>query len=1614
MLHTVSDLLSYILPSPKVSSNRIGIGTDMMDGIVEVKSTHLDIGKTFRDRRVVVRPTLLSCLKTANESIPSIILDDKNDFPLPSAKFIQFIQSKENALVLVVKCKFQFMDKKVKELTDHKNANILKEITIRFPDSHSRYRWLKSIIPICEKNYLREVVFDQFSNLGDETFFKDAYTELWARILLDWPHLDSIRMVFTLVKGSLSATLILQTLLRVLRWMEVLMKLQEEHVFTKEHAGVFVRFFIQAVTNHGFRVLLFLFEPVTSFLDDFFKNSNAVLRSELSRESLSSHTEEVRDPAFLLKQFLLYVDHLANNILNIHRLIFQKAHHPLETVAELSLWPQTERCAQEIEWNEKVRCEPLSWTMMNSILRDPPFLPYKLIMKEFNSVISDDSVDRVVQLLQDLPLSYFSMSFDSLKMKTKETHGRHFQNLASFCKFREVWKIFAVNQLSLLLTDEISYRFADATFRQAWGYITNHNPRFMKRMFLLENFESVSDYEENSIEEALHGQIFIRLAQHDERTVKVFKLGGVQLPDMTTTKFQCSETLGGSLTVEQRVFLQVEKVQYLSSRIIQWIESLTQRPVGSQANGEFDAKAFVILWNCCIESFIFRAFLLITKPSVGTLDYFTADHSILETFGTQSQLDPLVRFALFITERVLPLRSKSFLSFLKLFSHPFSIDIFSVETFKLSWNAEIAWMKELEKYYGKDWNGFEMSYSEIKKSLSETQFFTFQLFLCNSRSKSVLQNLKLLERIPHDIIYGSFGFYRFNGEFAINEKNYFNPRFALCADLEMFDDSHFLSLLSMFRLINVWESISPHSNFGESPSMANALISALWATFSTGRKDEDRALVNFFYPMTEFSKSYRGFQDMLPLLISTAVLQEDPVLKTIFKIVNPKILNIIDRNQFSIITTAEKAGLRSFLSLLFIWLLTFIGYSEMDQITDFKAFAEIFVLILEQSIYCFTFRAVVCTLNLEFGVADKISAVKGDDLLRTAKKLIQQFINVSTIEGSKEAQVQSLGYFLHSCGHPVAQKSGQNHYIFREISWSDEISWINKSRVPWNMSVSDFEHFLSSATSLCFKYFICTRRKSGRDDLSELVKYIEYIPQLLIKESFECSTEHLLSNNHTQLAINERSIKGRHFISLFKQPIFQELWNLFFIPRMRPTAFVQKVYFLIWENVIAHDRSCKKMFHLADSRREIAVINFINLLQCKLLLALNKSGNIGIEQLLCDVDQMEILEMKKIVALDGDSILKSSLESVIFRIVQWTQCLCSQSNPDLSESACLLQELTADDAILFVELLDACIQDSLFRVLLFLFLPSTSLVPEFAKYSTQTLVNETHRQKAIKLIRYICETISGREWILHRKSLTILSYPKPDFNGVCEPSWKQEQAWIEELTLKRTPDLRIGWQELQCCLLPGAALSYIILTKIINDKYRSEIIQDLSSDYLTSSFALEKMTRISDDYHFYYLCLLEHRTEPEEFRRKEAVASDGIFSVFVKYQLVNDLFIERILTFACANPNQHLLSAFEILRDLIITTNADDEPILCIDTLSMFSNICQIVIDAIYEAANARTVTGSKLIMCRIIELLLLLENTMDTPKLGNLIHLSKLFYLKVVYKSKVELPLIFPIFIFV
>jgi hypothetical protein len=1666
-------MLSYFFP-PKGEEGstgetvfQVGSGSIRLNGKLKVRrpvsvigsaQTGFSLSGKFKERHVVIHPTLLSCINEGEVFSTLKDVDDQDDFPLPSANCISMIQSKDNRLVLMVKAKMQYEEGKGKELIPHKNANILKEITIKFENSESRDHWLKSIVATCEKNYLIDIVFVKISDIGDEGFFKDAYQEIWIRILLEWPKLDSVRKLFTHLEGSIELILIQQTIRRITHWIEILVDLPASpRRFGKEHASVFVKFLIQAINNHGFRVLLFLFEPTKSFLGDFLKDTSPMLLSELSPKKkkeenpenaiaaaspmspykvppllpggvplmLSSPSTKSSNnkghPILATKQFLGYVEHIANTDLTLHGLMFEKARHPLTGVSNLHQWPRTGKCAEEKEWNDRTRSETMTWSMMYSVLHDPPFLPYRLIMREIKDVISDDTMERVVHLMEDLPPQYYALSFNSLNTNTQEKHGTHFLNLANFCKFREMWKIFAVNQFNLQFNDEHSYAFAQAVFRQMWGYISGFKPKGLTRMFLFTEFDDhLKEFQEQNILEVLRGIIFIRLAQGNEHTMKVIGLAGTKLPKpVEFEKYRASET--------RSAFLQLEKLQSLASRVVRWVECITGRSVGSKSAADTDARLFVLLWNLCVENFVFRAFLLTVKPSASSLKFYADDILFAGDFNEsiEDQCKLALQFVNYFTERFRTLHSNDFHSFLLIFSHPFK-DFFQSTmptNFSICWEEEIKWMKEnLVETYGREWDGFEISYSELKKCLSETPFLTFQLFLCHSRSKTTLQSLELLEKLPKNIVFAPFAFYRFNGEFSVNERNVVvaNTRFVVSNDLDLFDDTHFKSVVNMHRLICAWDLITPISQ-GENPPMTSAFISGMWIMLNNEKTDEDSAFGKFFSPFTKKLTTTPhllwSFQDMMPLILSNVIKGQNVLLTEIFKFLQPDIVEMITADFSQSISETQKAGLRFFVTVLVNWLLKFLGIHGLDNVVNVQSFGTLFALLFRQSIYSFSFRAMICLLDTEFGLAEKAAELTGEEMSDAAERLIRRLTVVASIEKAKEVQIQSLGYFANFRHHPVASYSkAANTYSFQEVSWDQELEWINRNRSPWTMNVSDFQFFLSSPASLAFKHFVRSHRSTG-NDLSHLVKQTELIPHILIKESFESGHEHLMTNSMTRssssnqlAALDAKPIKGRHFTSLFKQPIFQALWDIFLIPAMRPTQFVQKTYLLLWENVISHNKLYKKMFNLADSRREFTKVCFTNLLQCKLLVKLNKNADIGIDQLLCDVDQAEIAEMKKFVAEDEPFIAGASIESVISRIMQWTQCLCSKPISDLNSSVGLLQEITADDALVFLELLDACIQDSLFRVLLFLFLPSTSLLKGYVHSldPSMTVHAGSERGNAIKLIQHISNSIRSREWKLHRNSLSILSYSKPDMDGTCDPTWQEESKWIEDFFLKRDQDLRIDWEELACCLTPSAALSYTIMTKVINVKYRSQIIQNISAEYLTSSFRLPNKSENPVDHHFYYLCLHEHLGEIQPSKRMESSTVSlhtvqDVFPVFIKFQLVNDLFVERILKYAFRDSNKSLLSGYEIVRELVLTTTEELDPVLRLHTLSMFSNLSQILIDTLYDAANATTVSGSKLTMCRFLELLLYLENTMDHPKLCNLIHVSKLFKLQPRYKEKVR-----------
>jgi hypothetical protein len=457
------------------------------------------------------------------------------------------------------------------------------------------------------------------------------------------------------------------------------------------------------------------------------------------------------------------------------------------------------------------------------------------------------------------------------------------------------------------------------------------------------------------------------------------------------------------------------------------------------------------------------------------------------------------------------------------------------------------------------------------------------------------------------------------------------------------------------------------------------------------------------------------------------------------------------------------------------------------------------------------------------------------------------------------------------------------------------------------------------------------------------------------------------------------------------------------------------------------------MFHFIQNSQEISKkLSFVNILQCKLLLA--NTDHVHLQQLLRDivVSSKEIDEIQKFLIANKTIIENATLEPIVFRIMQWTQCLCTIDDPVGTTAPQPKLLLSAEDASVFVELLSACIEDNLFRVFLFLFLPSTSLLTNntghhHRPHDRVNYISLSKQDQAIAFIRYVSDQIRSVEWQPYRNSLTFFSYPKLNANNNhCEPTWQIEAAWIKDFFSKQDhQDYRIEWNELQYCLQPSAALSYTIYTKIIHPRYRLEMLKDIPIDYLISKFTLStSLSSNNDDYHFYFLCLFDHIIENDCVENEvmstnstEANTKDNdILRVFINYSLVNDLFIERIFKYifknitdknATLSGNNQLLSAYEILKKLIIVIQ-NNEPQLRSDILCMFKTLPQLIIDSLYEASNARKIAGSKSIMNRFFELLLLLENTHGDRKLSNLITLSKLFQSQPSYQGKVRNYILF------
>jgi hypothetical protein len=1799
---------------------RIGSSSIIKEGKVEIRTLTTNVGlRYFKKRRLILQPTILSWI-TDREDFSSTKEVSKYDFPLPAARCITFVQSKDNRLILCVQPKMVLDDSnvdKVKDLVQREHTNILKEITLRFKDSEERDSWLRSFVSTCEKNYLRDVIFgeppkvedptlEESATIGDEGFYKRAYHELWVRILLEWANmnfsstskdsehsfkLNAVRKALTYHEGSAELKLTQQTLSRVLCWMDILIQpTDEKRRFKKEHAGIFVRFFIQAITNHAFRLLLFLFEPDNNFLQHFVEErpllnmniatpankkvkdnvsvannqSPALPSSRLPDPSLpftpisrhspsffsphsssSSSSESSGDPtspgiqistSFLsspsqsatpppattlmsspisqtfsskqasslrgtrldaIKQYLIYVEESAMKDVNLHYILYEKARHPLLNVSDLRNWPATSNASEEMDWNDHVHPDSLTWAMMSAVLRDPPFLPYKLIIKELKDVINDDTVESVVGLMENLPANYYSMSFNSLNINTSAKNGAHFLNLASFCKFREAWKIYGSKKLNLHFVndDESSFLFADAVFRLIWSKMTSLKPRNLLRMFLLDNFdnESLKLIGEHSFLEVLHGIILIRLAQQNDFTMKVFRLANVKLPE-DLNKYRGEK-------IEQLAFEQLKSLHFFSTRVVAWVEALVERPVGvpTQDAASIHAEVFIILWTLCCDSFLFRAFLFLVKPGPEMLAYFAHDAFVMDGV-VDSEHETAYFFAAWMTERFKPLHSHNFRSFLFLFAHPFKDSFNHKEGFvhQYRWDEESKWMNEMVLRYGgaEQWTGFEIGYPELKKCLAETSFLTFQLCLCQSRCLSPLLIMKMMDLLPFNIVLSPFLFYLFNGSFTFHREDqdrrnnsndtsitrdvtafppHYRSRGRYSAELDLFDNAHFKSLVNMYRLISAWDMISPF--VAENPLLNDAVVSAFWGFLCQGREAEDVAFDRFFTPLVKSGHMFT-FSDLIPLMLRNAVLDKNELITLIFKTLFPELLkSVLESSDISFVISEDlEAGLKGYLLLLANWTLKFLGIHGMEHLSraSYPLFGRVFGYLLRQSVANSSFRAMIACLEMEFGTAHKIATKRGEDVQIVAVELIKIFVKVASSESS-DVSLQAIGYILHGLGHPISlYHEKTNSYSLKGVHWKEELEWMNHDRKTWIMSTRSFSSFLINPASLAFNYFV-----SNGNELSQLVHRMEYIPVILIKESFECYHEHLVSSSFSQSAkclssvnsgsnsngasvtavvtFDDRPITGRHFTSLFKQPIFQELWNLFIIPKMRPAVFLQRTYLLLWENVLAPDRVCKKMFHLAESRREIDLITFVNLLQCKLLAKLpDESSSVHhagrMDQLLSGVDRIEIAEMRRIVEPSKSFLHEASLEPMIARIISWTQALCT--SPSFASASPLLSELTADDATVFVELLEACIVEPFVRVFLFFFLPSTSLVSEFSLRFLGSKASQDSRQNAIKLIGYMLSAVQHRDWRNQRKAWTVFSYPKPDVvSGTCNPSWKEEAAWIEEISAKKDQNLRIGFEELRCYLTPSAALSYVLLTKVIHVKYRSEVMPDISPDYLISSFELPLFaspsvitsSSLSDasslspvsstsvpghvsfalfpgcptargsaatvtgfvstsvkDYHFYYLCLLEHVCLGEASRKVEGSPLEAIFPVFLSYQLVNDLFIERIVKHAFVETNKCLQAAFEIIQALVLTTE-DNEPKLNVRALCMFNNLSQVLIDALFVAANAKTILNSKVIMCQFFELLLILETALDCSKLPDLLLTSHLFKSQPVCRQKVS-----------
>jgi hypothetical protein len=1531
--------------SNALSSSQIGAGSIRKVGKVEILRASPAVLNRFKTRYAYVYPTLFSYCKDESELLKLNVfldVDEKHDFPLAPLGQVLITESKSDFLILTLNQLYNYKEGtlKVEPLESHQVVTI-KEITVKFESRDVRADWMMTIMAECRKNYLR----DLFSNASvcTEAFFAKAYNEIWGRFILD-NRMDLARKVFIHSIGSTELKVLQKLVSRILDWMKNLLEMNK---FEEDHAELFVAFFFPAVSNHAFRALLFVIEIGDSFLTDFI-SSFPFLPAEVTTHQLKKQTQKLK-LITALKFVYTFSRAITGDAWKPFAYFMIVVDHPCapgkdDTIASKNAFTQV-----EYEWINNAVPESFTWKFVENIMKDCPFLAYHYIFNDIKLIIDDQKINNVVMNLHQMPPQYFLMSFSTDVAEVEI--GDHFRALATFCKFRESWKLFSVGtsldrEKSFVMND-----FAESVHLGVWRWLSRSKSVDLWTMFVPDKLDrNVSKYMFN---QSLHGEIISKLARNVPLICSIYRLNNPDFENYEEFHYEEYAKTKKHLTA----------LRDFSDRIITWVAHLTDKP--SDELTEVDAELYLILFIACVNNFALRALIWIFLPDRQLFEDYAIDFMDADTILSSAE-KPFLQW--FTHQMNILLTSSQYLSFLLILEHPYSQDSSNYQSFKLTMNEEVDWMNSSVTHSLQALN-WTLNWKDLELLFNGITPLTYKLLLRRYHEQDATSALTVCKRVPKFLFSSSFTSTRF--QYSTMFRDEYSNTFLDSHDVEEeIDqdndryDSHFMTFVNAHRIQLIWsimetEQMKLNTDFNR--SIQCHLFDAV--ELIPSRSSRYEGIIKLFTPQVSIDNlEILRFQDVLPRSIGNHLTNKEDEWCSTFSLLYSS-SSLEKKGHFLPPSPYHLDLFKEFLDHITTWL-----SMALDEVELNENHAALFAMILNEVSTSPVFRAWIVLFQPERGIAREWLANSAEDskLADVCKACIEKLLQLFR---STERQ-QSMLFILWLYKHPAVKKLNENSYKYQDCNWDEEANWFEEHKlISWQLRKSEWGLMTEDNAYLPFR--VISRNFSvmkSNDELSQLLEEYQALPPHMESKLFKSEMNYFPYGTHR---VGDAEIhSATHFSLLLKFCFFRELWKLFMTDLINPnisSPFVHAVFHLVWSRVFNEEQSgLRTLFQFSKTGKAYARCTYLNVLQRNAIKIISADATPNLYKLFA-ITSAQVLN--NIIDTEDDIDAHHMLTNQVYK---WTQCLCDQ------------QQLDANHALLFVELLTACANDVAFRAFISIFVPASSVLDDFRFgdiYTEIALAAPVH--PTVALVRYIANSLKAPKWKQYRQFLQVLKHPvkHPGLQDETEPLWKDESAWLHGHLV--TTDAVLTWDEIRLALEPTPFLSWLILTKEIHEDTQL-VIEHLPADYLMFSF--EEPVRYENDRE-----LINTRRDTAQYPFiNMCLEDDGkVFSIFLKKKLTTDKFIEALLKTAFAdNYSPKLLRAYNILKELMFEQKSVHNP-LRKDTLGMIPNIAHIILTELYDIANRSTKDVRT--MCNLVELLLYLEDARSLPKLSNVMTLTDL-----------------------